>query len=154
MKLRQCILDIAVILITIHSLVVIALLMDYIMGHAGWSEQLDTQIIMAALSVSFFLICILTSAYLTHRVGNCLWVGPLSDQPSIDTMEHGSDPRTIAPPPSYETVMGHHAPPIAIVQPPSYEKISKLIPHPPPLEEEPPPSYDATIAALDASTHI
>lgn len=149
MKLRQCILDIAVILITIHSLVVIALLMDYIMGHAGWSEQLDTQIIMAALSVSFFLICILTSAYLTHRVGNCLWAGPQSGQPSsIESVER--DPRTIAPPPSYETVMGHGDRP----RPPAYEKISKLM-VPPLPEEEPPPSYAATIAAaLDASTHI
>uniref|UniRef100_A0A182F6K6 Uncharacterized protein n=1 Tax=Anopheles albimanus TaxID=7167 RepID=A0A182F6K6_ANOAL len=145
MKLRQCILDIAVILITIHSLVVIALLMDYIMGHAGWSEQLDTQIIMAALSVSFFLICILTSAYLTHRVGNCLWAGPQSDQPSIDTVERVPHPRSIAPPPSYETVMGQEA--LNGLPPPSYEKISKLV-------EEPPPSYAATLAAPDASTHI
>ncbi|XP_052867161.1 uncharacterized protein LOC128273265 [Anopheles cruzii] len=141
MKLRQCIIDFAIVLITIPSLVVVALLLDYIMTHTGWTEKLESQIIMAALSVAFFLICIMISVYLTHRVGNCLWAGPQPDQPSIYTVERGLAYLDGAPPPTYDTVMGEH-------DPPSYEKISKLFP-----PVEPPPSYAASVVG-GAVTHI
>uniref|UniRef100_A0A182J4A4 Uncharacterized protein n=2 Tax=Anopheles atroparvus TaxID=41427 RepID=A0A182J4A4_ANOAO len=143
MKLQQCVIDFAIFLITIPSLVVVALLLDYIMNHTGWSDQLETQIIMAALSVAFFLICIMISVYLTHRIGNCLWAGPQSDQQSIYTVERGAlDYPDGTPPPTYDTIMSE-------CDPPSYEKISKLFP-----PQEPPPSYAATIAAHDPATHI
>uniref|UniRef100_A0A182P855 Uncharacterized protein n=1 Tax=Anopheles epiroticus TaxID=199890 RepID=A0A182P855_9DIPT len=141
MKLQQCVIDFAIVLITIPSLVVVALLLDTMMNRTGWSEQLETQLIMAALAVAFFLICIMISVYLTHRVGNCLWAGPQPDQQSICSIERGL---AIAPPPSYETVMSEQA------HPPSYEKISKIFP-----PQEPPPSYAATVAlGRDVAAHI
>uniref|UniRef100_A0A182NGC3 Uncharacterized protein n=1 Tax=Anopheles dirus TaxID=7168 RepID=A0A182NGC3_9DIPT len=144
MKLQQCVIDFAIILITIPSLVVVALLLDYMMNRTGWAEQLESQIIMAALAVAFFLICIMISVYLTHRVGNCLWAGPQSDQQSIYTVERGLEDSASTPPPTYETIMSEH-------DPPSYEKISKIFPPP----EEPPPSYAATVAlGRDAAAHI
>uniref|UniRef100_A0A8W7PSZ8 Uncharacterized protein n=4 Tax=gambiae species complex TaxID=44542 RepID=A0A8W7PSZ8_ANOCL len=141
MKLQQCVIDFAIILITIPSLVVVALLLDYMMNRTGWAEQLEAQLIMAALAVAFFLICIMISVYLTHRVGNCLWAGPQPDQPSIYSIERGHD--ATLPPPSYESVMGgDHAPP-------SYEKISKIFPPP----QEPPPPY-AVALGRDVAAHI
>uniref|UniRef100_A0A182KCZ5 Uncharacterized protein n=1 Tax=Anopheles christyi TaxID=43041 RepID=A0A182KCZ5_9DIPT len=143
MKLQQCVIDFAIILITIPSLVVVALLLDCMMNRTGWSEQLETQIIMAALAVAFFLICIMISVYLTHRVGNCLWAGPQTDQQSIYSIERGT--LDALPPPSYDTVMSEQAPP-------SYEKASKIFP---PVQEAP-PSYAATIALgrADIAAHI
>uniref|UniRef100_A0A182XVH3 Uncharacterized protein n=2 Tax=Anopheles stephensi TaxID=30069 RepID=A0A182XVH3_ANOST len=146
MKLQQCVIDFAIILITIPSLVVVALLLDYMMNHTGWSDQLETQIIMVALAVAFFLICIMISVYLTHRLGNCLWAGPQSDQQSIYSIERGHGRNyslDVTPPPTYETVMGEH-------EPPSYEKISQIFP-----PQEPPPSYAATVALeRDTVAHI
>ncbi|XP_053659228.1 uncharacterized protein LOC128708284 [Anopheles marshallii] len=146
MKWQQCVIDFAIVLITIPSLVVVALLLEYMMNHTGWSEQLETQIIMVTLAVAFFLICIMISVYLTHRVGNCLWAGPQSDQQSIYSIERGhmgDYPHNATPPPTYETIMGDH-------EPPSYEKISKIF-----SPQEPPPSYAATIALdRDSTVHI
>uniref|UniRef100_A0A3F2YVD9 Uncharacterized protein n=1 Tax=Anopheles culicifacies TaxID=139723 RepID=A0A3F2YVD9_9DIPT len=146
MKWQQCVIDFAIVLITIPSLVVVALLLEYMMNHSGWAEQLETQIIMVTLAVAFFLICIMISVYLTHRVGNCLWAGPQSDQQSIYSIERGRGgdyPPNTTPPPTYETIMGEH-------EPPPYEKISKIFP-----PQEPPPSYAATIALdRDSTVHI
>ncbi|XP_053680824.1 uncharacterized protein LOC128731716 [Anopheles nili] len=146
MKLQQCVIDFAIVLITIPSLVVVALLLEYMMNRTGWSEQLESQIIMVTLAVAFFLICVMVSVYLTHRVGNCLWAGPQSDQQSIYTVEQGGldyAADIMRPPPTYETVMNEH-------EPPSYEKISKIFP-----PEEPPPSYASTIAlSRDSAAHI
>ncbi|XP_049279806.1 uncharacterized protein LOC125762093 [Anopheles funestus] len=146
MKWQQCVIDFAIVLITIPSLVVVALLLEYMMKNSGWTVQLETQIIMVTLAMAFFLICVMISVYLTHRVGNCLWAGPQSDQPSISSIErgHGGDhPLHTTPPPTYETVMVEH-------EPPAYEKISKIFP-----PQEPPPSYAATIALdRDSTAHI
>lgn len=138
MKYQQCVIDLAIVLVTVPSLVIVALLLDNIMNHTDWNEQFDSQVIVLGLAVAFFVICILVALYLTHRVGACLWTGPLpSSDPSIYTIEAGLRPG--APPPDYATILR---------DPPPYEKIDKYL-----LLDEPPPSYAASVASLEGA-HI
>ncbi|XP_058812660.1 uncharacterized protein LOC131677092 [Topomyia yanbarensis] len=137
MKYQQCVIDLAILLITIPSLVVVALLLEYTMNHTDWSDQLESQIIVLGLAVAFFVICIMITLYLTHRVGTCMWTGPLPmDQQSIYTIERGTESGL---PPDYYT---------SLLDPPSYEKLDKYL-----LIDEPPPSYAASVASLEGA-HI
>lgn len=142
MKYQQCVIDLAIVLVTVPSLVVVALLLDNIMNHTPWNEQFDSQVIVLGLAVAFFVIVVLVALYLTHRVGACMWTGPLpSGAPgdsSIYTVESGAG-RPAAPPPDYATILR---------DPPPYEKIEKYL-----LLDEPPPSYAASVASLEGA-HI
>lgn len=137
MKHQQCVIDLAIVLVTIPSLVVVALLLDYTMNHTDWADRLESQIIVLGLAVAFFVICIMVALYLTHRVGACLWTGPLpDDQRTIFTIQRDLEN---GPPPDYDTIL---------MDPPSYEKLDKYL-----LLDEPPPSYAASVASLEGA-HI
>ncbi|XP_055618073.1 uncharacterized protein LOC129763216 [Toxorhynchites rutilus septentrionalis] len=137
MRYQQCVIDLAIVLVTIPSLIVVALLLEYTMNHTDWSDQLESQVVVLGLAVAFFVICIMVALYLTHRVGACLWTGPLSiDHQSIFSIERALES---APPPDYDTIL---------LDPPSYDKLEKYL-----LIDVPPPTYAASVASLEGA-HI
>lgn len=137
MKYQQCVIDLAIVLVTVPSLIVVALLLEYTMNHTDWSDQFESQVIVFGLTVAFFVICIMVALYLTHRVGACLWTGPLPALPqSVYTVEQDLES---GPPPDYDTIL---------LDPPSYEKLDVCL-----LIDEPPPSYAASVASLEGA-HI
>ncbi|XP_058459795.1 uncharacterized protein LOC131435672 [Malaya genurostris] len=138
MKYQQCVIDLAIVTVTIPSLVVVALLLEYTMNQTEWSDQLNSQIIVLCLAVAFFVICIMITLYLTHRVGTCMWTGPMPiDQLSIYTVEQCLQS---GPPPDYDTTL---------LEPPSYEKLDKYLL----AIDELPPSYAESVASLEGA-HI
>uniref|UniRef100_T1E378 Putative secreted protein n=1 Tax=Psorophora albipes TaxID=869069 RepID=T1E378_9DIPT len=139
MKFQQCVIDLAIVLVTIPSLIVVALLLEYMMNHIDWAERLESQIIVLGLGVAFFVICVMVAVYFTHRIGACLWAGPLpDDRRAIFIVEQELES---GPPPDYDTIL---------LDPPSYEKldIKYLL-----FLDEPPPSYAASVASLEGA-HI
>ena len=138
MKRQQCVIDLAIVLVTIPSLIVVALLLEYTMNHTDWADRLESQIIVLGLAVAFFVLCIMVALYLTHRVGTCLWTGPLPADLHRSIFTVARDLES-GPPPDYDTIL---------LDPPPYEKLEKFL-----LLDEPPPSYAASVASLEGA-HI
>ncbi|XP_055588376.1 uncharacterized protein LOC129740654 [Uranotaenia lowii] len=138
MKYQQCVIDLAIVLVTFPALVVVALLLEYTMNHTDWADRFESQVIVLGLAVAFFVICIIAALYLTHRIGVCLWTGPLpGEHLSVYSVDH--DVERGAAPPDYDTIL---------LDPPPYDKLEKYL-----LIDEPPPSYAASVASLEGA-HI
>ncbi|XP_055526369.1 uncharacterized protein LOC129719043 [Wyeomyia smithii] len=138
MKYQQCVIDLAIVLVAVPSLVAVALLLDYTMNQNDWTDEFGTQLIVLGLAAALFVICIMITLYLTHRIGTCMWAGPMHvSELSIFTVQQ--DFEQACPPPDYDTTL---------LSPPSYEKLDKY--H---LIDEPPPSYAASVASLEGA-HI
>ncbi|XP_062536189.1 uncharacterized protein LOC134205188 [Armigeres subalbatus] len=137
MKRQQCVIDLVIVLATVPTLIVVALLCEYTMNQSDWADRLESQIIVLGLAVAFFVLCIMLTVYLTHRIGACLWTGPLpADQLMIFNVSRDFE---CGSPPDYDTIL---------LDPPPYQKLEKYL-----LLDEPPPSYAASVASLEGA-HI
>lgn len=112
--------DVAVAIICFSLLVSLALLID-----ANMQETIDdndqNQMIALTLIIAFLLVSIFVCIYATHRMGVCMWTGPL--QSSSDDAEDGEI--DFSPERSY-----------ILDLPPCYKSI---------IEELPPPTYDSVV---------
>lgn len=127
---QRPIVDLLVALIAVPILILCALQLEKHMQEQ-WEESAETRWLVFALGVSMLLISVLICGYVTHRMGVCMWTGPLEDSSSInasgENITHINSQNDI----------------LRIVDslPPSYESVVKC--------DIPPPAYDCVIVNLE-----
>ncbi len=115
--------DVAVAIICFSLLVSLALLIDANIQETSNNDD-HNQMIALTLIIAFLLVSIFVCIYATHRMGVCIWTGPL--QSSSDDAVHQVDGEIdFSPECSY-----------ILDLPPCYKSI---------IEELPPPSYDSVV---------
>lgn len=70
--------DVVVTIIALPTLICFALLLDNNMRH-DWTEQFEDRWTVFGLGLGFLIISLFVGGYVTHRMGVCLWTGPLDD---------------------------------------------------------------------------
>jgi len=113
--------DVAVAIICFSLLVSLALLIDANMQESI-SDEDHNQMIALALIIAFLLVSIFVCIYATHRMGVCMWTGPLES--SDDGAQQMDGEIDFPPECSY-----------ILDLPPCYKSII----------EELPPSYDSVV---------
>ncbi|KAG4074817.1 hypothetical protein HA402_006456 [Bradysia odoriphaga] len=121
--------DVAVAIICFSLLISLALLIDANMQEAITNEN-HNQMVALSLIIAFLLVSIFVCIYATHRMGVCMWTGPL--QSSSDDAVHQVDGEIDFSPESY-----------IIDLPPCYKSII----------EELPPSYDSVVDKCKLETN-
>lgn len=114
---KQSLCDLIVILFTLPTLVVLALMLEST-TRQNWLETTETRLLVLGLGAALAVVCLALCMYVTSRLGKkFLWVGP---QYSDDLGPHFSyyNPQAAAAeaadlPPKYDIVMGFDIPPPA-----------------------------------------
>lgn len=115
-KQRRPVVDILVAMIAVPVLIICALQLEKIMQDK-WAESASTRWMVFGLGVGMLLISVIICGYVTHRMGVCLWTGPLEDNSSIRShFNHINSQNDIlrivdSLPPSYEAVTKYDIPP-------------------------------------------
>lgn len=65
-------------MVSIPTLVIFALMLESNMRE-DWTESANTRWTVFGLGVGLLIISLLICGYITHRMGVCLWAGPLED---------------------------------------------------------------------------
>lgn len=75
---QRPILDLIVGVIAIPLLILFALQLEKNMQDK-WAENADTKWIVFGLGIGMLIVSIIICGYVTHRMGVCLWTGPIED---------------------------------------------------------------------------
>lgn len=126
---QRSIIDLLVALIAVPILILCALQLEKHMQDR-WEESSETRWLVFALGVSMLLISVLICGYVTHRMGVCMWTGPLEDSSGINTTGHIQHIN------SQNDILR-----IVDSLPPSYESVVKC--------DIPPPAYDCVIVNME-----
>jgi NhaP-type Na+/H+ or K+/H+ antiporter len=78
MNHQQPVIDLAIAMISIPTLIIFALMLESNMRE-DWTERPETRWTVLGLGVGLLLVSIMICGYVTHRMGVCLWTGPLED---------------------------------------------------------------------------
>jgi len=109
-KQRRPIIDVLVGFFAIPLLIFCALKLEQHMNN-NWESATDTRWMVFALGICMLVISLIIIAYVTHRLGVCLWAGPLEGVPSVPGNSTPYNNYVDTAPPSYETVMKFDIPP-------------------------------------------
>lgn len=127
---QRPIIDLLVALIAVPILILCALQLEKHMQDR-WEESSETRWLVFALGVSMLLISVLICGYVTHRMGVCMWTGPLEDS-SSSSINNGNNSHIN----SQNDILR-----IVDSLPPSYESVVKC--------DIPPPAYDCVIVNME-----
>lgn len=87
---QRPVVDLLVAIIAVPTLIVFALQLEKNMQNK-WADDASTKWIVLGLGVGMLIISLLICGYVTHRMGVCLWTGPLEDTtPTGPTLNHVS----------------------------------------------------------------
>ncbi|XP_055914670.1 uncharacterized protein LOC129947928 isoform X2 [Eupeodes corollae] len=131
---QRPIVDLLVALIAVPILIMCALQLEKHM-QGRWEESSETRWLVFALGVSMLLISVLICGYVTHRMGVCMWTGPLEDS-SSGFSTNNTDNNNIQHINSQNDILR-----IVDSLPPSYESVVKC--------DIPPPAYDCVIVNME-----
>lgn len=81
-KQRRPIIDLLVGFFAIPLLIFCALKLEQYMNNT-WEAANDTRWMVFVLGICMLLISLIIIGYVTHRLGVCLWAGPLEGVPSV-----------------------------------------------------------------------
>lgn len=81
-KQRRPIIDIVFGFFATPLLIFCALKLEQHMNN-NWESESDTKWMVFALGFCMLIISLIVIGYITHRLGVCLWTGPLEGVPSI-----------------------------------------------------------------------
>ncbi|XP_055844844.1 uncharacterized protein LOC129911161 isoform X2 [Episyrphus balteatus] len=129
---QRPIVDLLVALIAVPILILCALQLEKHMQDR-WEESSETRWLVFALGVSMLLISVLICGYVTHRMGVCMWTGPLEDSSRLSTNTTGNNIQHIN---SQNDILR-----IVDSLPPSYESVVKC--------DIPPPAYDCIVVNME-----
>lgn len=78
-KNQQPLIDLIVAMITLPSLIIFALLLEANMREE-WTDEAESRWTVLGLGVALLLVSLILCGYTTHRMGVCLWAGPLDGE--------------------------------------------------------------------------
>lgn len=81
-KQRRPVVDLLVGFFAIPLLIFCALKLEQQMN-SNWESTSDTRWMVFALGICMLIISLIIIGYVTHRLGVCLWAGPLEGVPSV-----------------------------------------------------------------------
>ncbi|CAD7083974.1 unnamed protein product [Hermetia illucens] len=124
-KQHRPVIDLLVAMIAVPVLIICALQLEKNMQEK-WAENANTRWMVFGLGVGMLLISVIICGYVTHRMGVCLWTGPLEDNSPIPFPHINSQNDILR---------------IIDSLPPSYESATK--------SDIPPPPYDWVVVNID-----
>lgn len=81
-KQHRPVIDLLVAMIAVPVLIICALQLEKNMQEK-WAENANSRWMVFGLGVGMLLISVIICGYVTHRMGVCLWTGPLEDNSPI-----------------------------------------------------------------------